>query len=135
MAKKQGIPGIIRPTGAFRTTDGKEQPKTIEEKRSTILRTIERFRRGEKGSARLEGYDYEQKASVIRVLYGSAPLPIFDGQAAAVIEPQADRDALWEAIISRIEAGDYDKEIEEVSKVMLNNLRQARDRKRRRDAA
>lgn len=135
MAKKQGIPGIIRPTEGFRSTDRKDQPRTIEEKRATVIRTIERHRHGEKGAARLEQYDSEQKAPVIRVLYGSTALPIFDGHAAAVIDPQTDRDALWQAIIARIEAGEYDQEIDAVSQAMRSNFSQAKTRKRRRDAA
>jgi hypothetical protein len=124
MTKKQAIPGIIRLTEGFRSTDGKNQPKTIEEKRATIIHNIERYLRGEKGASRLEMFDYEEKAPVIRVLYGSQALPIFDGQPAAIIEPDADRDALW-PIISRFEAGEYDQAIEEVSSMMLSNLRQA----------
>jgi hypothetical protein len=135
MARKQTIPGIISPHVGFRSTDGKNQPKTIEEKRATVIRNIERHRRGEKGAAKLEMYDYEHKAPVIRVLYGSTALAIFDGQPAALIEADADRDALWEAIITRIDAGEFDREIEEVSSMMLSNLRQAKNRKRSRNAA
>jgi hypothetical protein len=135
MTKKITIPGLIRPTDGFRSTDRENQPKTIEQKRATVIRNIERYRNGEKGAARLELYDSEQKAPVIRVLYGSAALPIFDGHPAAVIDPDADRDALWEAITSRVAAGDYDQAIKEVSDTMLNNLRQAKSRKRSRDAA
>jgi hypothetical protein len=136
MTKKNEIPGIIRPTEGFHSTAGKDQPKTIQEKRATVIRNIERHRTGEKGAARLEMYDIEQKAPVVRVLYGSNALPIFDGQAAAVIDPNVDRDALWEAIITRIDAGEYDQVIEEVSSIMLNNLRQAKaKRKRSRNAA
>ena len=135
MTKKSTIPGILRPTAGFRSTDRKNQPRTIEEKRSILIRGIERYRLGQKGATRLEQYDHEQKAPVIRVLYGSTALPIFDGQAAAVIDPDADRDALWESIIGRIAAGDYDREIEEVSCKILSNLRRAKNRKRTRDAA
>jgi hypothetical protein len=137
MNKKQDIPGIIRPTDGFRSTDAKNHPRTIEEKRATVIRNIERHRSREKGAGRLEMYDYQQKAPVIRVLYGSTALPIFDGQPAAVIQPDADRDALWEEIITRIESGEYDRAIQEVASTMLNNLRQAQAKnpKRSRNAA
>ena len=137
MTKKPAIPGIVRPADGFRSTDGKNQPRTIEEKRATVIRNIERYRNREKGAARLEFYDHEQKAPIIRVLYGSTALPIFDGQPAAVIDPKADRDAIWDAIISRIDSGEYDREIEEVTSMMLSNLRQgqAKTRKRSQKAA
>ena len=63
----------------------------------------------------IEGYDPEQKAPVIRVLYGNLPLPIFDGQPLAIIDPQADRETLWGAIIDRIRAGAFDAQIEAVA--------------------
>jgi hypothetical protein len=76
-------------------------------------------------------YNYEQKAPVSRVLYGSFALPIFEGQPAAVIDPDADRDALWEAIVTRTNAGEYDQAIEEVSSMILSNLRQAQAKHRK----
>lgn len=131
MTRRTRIPGIVRPTEAFRSTDRKSQPKTIEEKRQTVIRTIERYRRGEKGAATLEHYDSEQKAPVIRLLYGSAALPIFDGKPAAIIDPKTDRDALWDAITAEIEAGAFDEAIEQVSQALLKGLNEARERKAR----
>ena len=53
---------------------------------------------------------------------------------AAVIDPAADRDALWNEIVARIEAGDFDTEIEEVSQRIIRNLREAQQRRGRKAA-
>ena len=126
MTKKTAIPGIIRSAEKFPSTDG---PGSIEKKRATIIRSIERFLRKEPRGPRLEQYDAEQNATMIRVLYGSATLPIFDGKPAAVIDPKADRVALWAAIIDKVKAGDFDREIEAVSAAMIENMRAAKAKK------
>lgn len=126
MAKNTAIPGIVRPAEGFRSTDRKNQPKTIEEKRQTAIRSIERYLGGDKGAPKLEQFDPAQNAPVIRVLYGSAALPIFDGKPAAVIDPKADRKALWKAIADKIRQGEFDAEIEQVSRQMIRNLNAAK---------
>jgi hypothetical protein len=81
-----------------------------------------------KGATRaptLERFDEEQQAPVIRVLYGTTPLPIFDGAEQAVIAPEADREELWAALIARIRAGDYDREIEAVAAAIYRTTRRA----------
>lgn len=93
-------------------------------------RGIERFRQGLRPCYRLEAYDHDQQAPIIRVLYGTVPLAIFDGQAAAVIDPDADRDALWDAIVDKIQNGEFDEEIERVADGMLRSIREARGKKR-----
>lgn len=129
MANQAAIPGIIRPTEGFKSTDRKNQPKSIEEKRETAIRFIERYRRGEKGVPKLESYDQEQGGPVIRVLYGSMPLPIFDGMPAAIIDPKTDRDAMWDAIIAGFRSGAYDDALERVSREMVESLNAARAKK------
>ena len=63
---------------------------------------------------------------MIRVLYASHPLPIFDGETAAVIDPECDRGKLWGAIIEEIRAGAYDAEIEDVARKIPRSLERKR---------
>lgn len=129
MVKKLSIPGVVRPTEAYRSTQGKGGPKPIQEKREVVIRSIERFRRGDPRSYRLEQFDHEIGAPVIRVLYGSVPLALFDGKPAAVIDPKADRDKLWDAIIEQVRAGEFDQVIEQATQQMLRSIQAARSKK------
>jgi hypothetical protein len=130
MTKKPSIPGILRPTAGFRSSSSSGGPRSIQDKRDAVIRSIERFLSGQKGAARLEVYDSELQAPVIRVLYGTMALPVFDGQPAAVIDPEVNRQELWNAIIERLRAGDYDQEIEFVTQVMVQSLKAAKSNRR-----
>lgn len=108
-----GLPGVVRPLAEYRGWRKKSSEKrTIEEKREVVVRGIERSLRGEKGAVSLERYDPVQGVHVVRVLYCSHPLPIFDGEKFAVVQADCDRAALWGAVIEQLRAGRFDREIE-----------------------
>ena len=107
----KSLPGVIRPAANASRWAKKRHRRTAQEKRETVVRGIERSLRGEPGAPRLERFDPEEGGPVIRVLYASHPLPIFDGRTAAVIEPGCDREALWQAVIDRVRSGACDREI------------------------
>jgi hypothetical protein len=100
--------------------------KPIREKREAVVRGIERALEGGKNAQRMERFDPERGTSVIRVLYGGRPLPIFDGETSAAVEPDCDRAALWRSIIDRVRGGEFDREIEETAmKVYLATRRKS----------
>lgn len=118
-----GLPGIVKPLAGYQGWDKRSSDgKSIEEKRESVVRGVERFRRGEKGAASLERFDPAQKLHVVRVLYCSRALPIFNGEKFAVIKPDCDRSALWNAVIEQIRAGRFDREIEEVATTVYQSL-------------
>jgi hypothetical protein len=119
---REVIPGVIKPLGNYQGWKKGHEKKTIEDKRQAVIRGIERSLRGEKGAPRLERFDRVQAAPVIRVLYASHPLPIFDGEPSAVIDPECDRGRLWGAILEEIRAGAYDAEIEDVARKIPRGL-------------
>jgi hypothetical protein len=122
-----GLPGIVRPLAEYRGWGKKSDAKrSIEEKREVVVRGIQRSLRGEKGAASLERFDPVQGAHVVRVLYCSHPLPIFDGQKFAVIEADCDRAALWGAVVEQIRAGRFDREIEAVATKVCRSLEKTR---------
>lgn len=127
----KGLPGVIKPLAGYRGWNkGGNQKRSIEEKREAVVRGIERSLRGVKGSPKLEVFDPLQKLPVIRVLYASHPLPIFEGENFAVIQPDCDRAALWGAVIEQIREGRFDREIEAVASKVSRSLerkRQARN--------
>ena len=114
--KRHSLPGVLKAAGNDRPWGPAKGKKPLEEKRAVILRTIERHLRGEKGAPKLERFDPAHRAPVIRVLDGNDPLPMFDGQPRAVIDPEADRETLWGAILEHLRAGLYDAEIEQVAR-------------------
>lgn len=82
--------------------------------------------KGEKGAPSLEYPDPAQGGPVIRVLYASHTLPIFDGKPHALIDPACDRQVLWGGIIEQIRDGVYDQEIEAVAKKVAASLEKKR---------
>lgn len=120
------IPGLVRPLDHYRAWKKNPDRKSTAEKREVVIRGIERALRGEPKAPSLERFDYEQKAPVIRVLYASTPLPIFDGKESAVIDPACDRQKLWGAIIGLIRSGAYDAEIEAVARRLREGLERNR---------
>jgi hypothetical protein len=121
------IPGVVRPLDSYRAWKKKGQDKkTIEEKREAVIRGIERGVRGERGAPRLEQFDPQQGAPVVRVLYAAQPLPIFGGRPFAVIDPEADREKLWGAVIEQIRAGAFDEQIEAVARKVYRSLKRKR---------
>ncbi len=121
------LPGV-RPLPNYRGWKrvGHQAKKTIEEKRESVVKGIERALRGEKGAQRFEQFDHEHGTPVIRVLYANQALPIFDGQTTAAIDPTCDRAELWRAVIEQIRAGDFDREIEQAASNAYQSLRQKR---------
>jgi hypothetical protein len=121
------IPGVVRTLESYRAWRNKgRDKKTIEEKREAVIRGIERGMRGERGAPRLERFDPQQGAPVVRVLYAAHPLPIFGGKPFAVIDPEADREKLWGAVIEQIRAGVYDEQIEAVARKVYRSLKRKR---------
>ena len=102
------------------------EKRTIEEKREVVVRGIERSLRKEKGGYGLERYDPVHGVHVVRVLYCSHPLPIFDGEKFAVIQADCDRAALWGAVVEQIRAGRFDREIEATAAKVRRSLEKIR---------
>src|SRR4051794_31554557 len=96
------IPGLLRPLKNYRGWKKPGDRKSIEAKRQVVIRGIERYLKGEKRASSLEYIDPAQGAPVIRVLYASHALPIFDGETHALIDQACDRHALWDGIIELI---------------------------------
>ena len=121
---RRALPGMLRPLKGYGgwKKEGKHRKRTIEEKREAVIRGLERSLRGEKGASTLEQFDPKLGTPVIRVLYASRALPIFDGEAFAAIDPQCDRGQLWGAVIEELRAGAYDREIEEVAGELSRTL-------------
>src|SRR3954470_14736375 len=115
MSPKETIPGVIGPVANDRGWRKGRGGKSIEAKRESVIRGIERSLRGEKGAPRLEQFDPVEGVPVIRVLYASHALPIFDGEISAAIDPGCDRAELWRAIIEQIRSGAFDAPIEAVA--------------------
>ena len=114
--KRNALPGVVKAAGNDRPWGTAQGKKPAEEKREVILHAIERPLRGERGAQKLERFDPAHQAPVIRVLDGNDPLPIFDGQPRAVLDPEADRETLWGAIIEHLRAGLDDAEMEQVAR-------------------
>lgn len=122
-----GLPGVVRPLAEYREWGKKDgEKRSIEEKREVVVRGIERSLRGEKGGYRLERFDPVQGGNVVRVLYCSHPLPIFDGEKFAVVQADCDRAALWGAVIEQLRAGRFDREIEAVAAKVYHTLEKTR---------
>lgn len=121
------LPGVVKPLAGYRGWSKRANDKrSIEEKREVVVRGIERSLRGEKGAASLERFDPVQKLHVIRVLYASHALPIFEGEKFAAIQPECDRSALWNAVIEQVRAGRFDREIEAVAAKVSRSLERKR---------
>ena len=116
------IPGLVRPLDNYPAWNKGQNRKTIAEKREVVVRGIERSIRGEHRARSLERFDHEHQAPVIRVLYASHPLPIFDGKTSAVIDPACDRAALWGTVIELIRGGTFDAEIEAIARRVYRSL-------------
>lgn len=122
-------PGIVRPLANSRGwRKGRNDSRTIEEKRESVIRGIERWLRKEKGAACLEQFDPSEGAPVIRVLYASKPLPVFNGSPFAIIDPACDRDKLWAGVIDEIRGGAHDRAIAEVARSLASPLEKRRAR-------
>lgn len=113
-----GAPGVVRPLANYRgwRKQGGNVKRSIEEKREAVIRGIDRWLKREKGAPALEYFDPEQRTPVIRVLYAAKPLPIFEGEPFAVIDPECDRKTLWAGISDEIRRGAHDGAIEEVAR-------------------
>ena len=120
------LPGVVKPLAGYGGWTKGSDKKTIEEKRESVVRSIERSLKGTRGAPKLERFDPVQKITVVRVLYAAHPLPIFDGENFAVIQPDCDRAALWNAVIEQIREGRFDREIEAVASKVYQSLERKR---------
>ena len=98
-----GAPGTVRPLANFQGWQkGRSDRRTIGEKSEGVVRGIERWLGKGKGAASLEQLDPAEGVPVIRVLYASKSLPLFNGSSFAVIDPACDRQKFWAAIIDEV---------------------------------
>jgi hypothetical protein len=116
MSKAKGtIPGA-RPLEQYDWRPARSKgPKTIEDRRQSVINAIDRSLRGTKGAPRLEQVGSDG-TPMIRVMYAGQPLPVFDGKPYAAISRDCDRAELWRAVKDEIRSGAVDGAIDDIAR-------------------
>jgi hypothetical protein len=123
MSKAKGtIPGA-RPLEQYDWRPARSKgPKTIEDRRQSVINAIDRSLRGEKGAPRLEQVGPDGKI-VVRVIFAGNVLPLFDGKPYAEISGDCVRQDLWRSIKDEIRSGAVDGAIEEIARKVSQSLK------------